>query len=91
MHAGIAANLNALGRPTCMALPAAVVHGMVASTGCVGNRVYAGVQDEELYAAVPGRELARLADSVPAVQSANAKLMDYHEGRRQDLTSQPSA
>ena len=91
MHAGISSNLNTLGRPTCMALPAALAHGMVASTGCIGNRIYTGAQDEELYAAVPGRDLARLADSVQIVQSANARLMEYHEARRHDLTSQPSA
>src|SRR5262249_46059338 len=29
-----------LGRPTCMALAASLAHGVVASTGCIGNRVY---------------------------------------------------
>ncbi|MBI1989073.1 MAG: DUF169 domain-containing protein [Betaproteobacteria bacterium] len=90
IHAGVAASLNTLGRPTCMALPAALAHGIVASTGCVGNRVYTRVQDGELYAAVPGRDVAKLADSVATVRSANASLLEYHEARRQQLTSPPT-
>src|SRR5436190_20249432 len=55
IFAGVSASLNTLGRPTCMALPAALAHGMVVSTGCVGNRVYTGVEEGELYAAVAGK------------------------------------
>jgi len=87
MRAGVAASLTTLGRPTCMALPAALAHGMVASTGCVGNRVYTGVEEGELYAAVPGRDLAKLAETAGTISSANAKLMVYHKARRQQLTA----
>ena len=59
IRAGIASKLNTLGRPTCMVLPAALASGMVASTGCVGNRVYTAVAEGDLYAAVPGTDLAR--------------------------------
>ena len=86
-RAGVAASLNTLGRPTCMALPAALAHGMVASTGCVGNRVYTGAEEGELYAAVPGRDLAKVAESAGTIKSANAKLTEYHEGRRHQLTT----
>lgn len=89
-RAGVASSLTALGRPTCMALPAALAHGMVASTGCVGNRVYTGVEEGDLYAAVPGRDLAKLAEAAGTISAANAKLMEYHEGRRQQLTTQPT-
>jgi len=88
IRAGVAATLNTLGRPTCMALPAALAHGMVASTGCVGNRVYTGVEEGELYAAVPGRDLAKLAEAAGTISSANAKLMEYHQARRDQLTTQ---
>ena len=87
MRAGVAASLNTLGRPTCMALPAALAHGMVASTGCVGNRVYTGVGEGDLYAAVPGRDLAKLAETAGTISAANATLMEYHQGRRQQLTT----
>src|SRR5687767_7016242 len=38
-----------LGRPTCMAIPAALSSGVASSLGCVGNRVYTGLADDELY------------------------------------------
>jgi uncharacterized protein (DUF169 family) len=88
MRAGIASGLNTLGRPTCMALPAALAHGMVASTGCVGNRVYTGVAEGDLYAVVPGKDLAKLAGTTATISSANAQLFEYHQGRRQQLTTQ---
>lgn len=87
IRAGVAATLNALGRPTCMALPAALAHGMVASTGCIGNRVYTGAEEGELYAVVPGRDLARVADESATIKLANAELLKYHQARRQQLTA----
>jgi uncharacterized protein (DUF169 family) len=90
-RAGIAAGLNTLlGRPTCMALPAALGHGMVASTGCVGNRVYTGAAEGELYAVVPGKDLAKLAEATSTIQTANARLLEHHQARRQQLMSGPA-
>ncbi len=40
MRAGSGGALPPLGRPTCMALPAALAKGTVSSLGCIGNRVY---------------------------------------------------
>lgn len=87
IRAGVAAQLNTLGRPTCMAIPAAMALGMVASTGCVGNRVYTGLDAGDLYAAVPGKDLARLAEETATIGAANAKLLEYHRGRKQQLTA----
>ena len=88
--AGISTRLNTLGRPTCMALPAALGHGLAMSTGCIGNRVYTGVDEGELYAAVPGHALAKLAEAGRTISAANATLREYHEARRQQLTSEPT-
>lgn len=87
IRAGVAAQLNTLGRPTCMAIPAAMSLGMVASTGCVGNRVYTGAEEGELYAAIPGKDLAKVADQAQTISSANAKLLEYHQQRRQQLAT----
>jgi len=73
-----------------MALPAALAHGVVMSTGCVGNRVYTGLEEGELYAVVPGRDLAALARTCGTIASANTKLKEYHEGRRLQLTREPA-
>lgn len=85
IRAGITSSLNTLGRPTCMAVPAALGLGMVASTGCIGNRVYTGAEEGELYAAVPGTNLAQLAETTATISAANAKLLEYHQGRRRQL------
>src|SRR5579883_1444556 len=88
MRAGVAAALPLLGRPTCMALPAALTSGVIVSAGCVGNRVYTDVGEDELYAVVPGKDLARLADALDEIAAANATLADYHQQRRQQLASE---
>jgi uncharacterized protein (DUF169 family) len=86
LRTGAASTLPALGRPTCMALPAALAHGAVTSTGCVGNRVYTDLGEDELYVAIPGRALAGVADEAVTIASANATLVDYHAGRRKELS-----
>ena len=86
IRAGVS-GLNTFGRPTCMAVPAALALGMVASTGCVGNRVYTGADEGEMYAAVPGKDLTRLAETTSTIKSANVQLMEYHQARRTQLTA----
>lgn len=86
LRAGVGARVPLLGRPTCMALPAALAGGTVASTGCIGNRVYTDVADDELYVAVPGKDLARVIEELSTTAHANARLADYHRERRRTLT-----
>ena len=87
IRAGVAAQLNTLGRPTCMSIPAAMAFGMVVSTGCIGNRVYTGVAEGDLYAVIPGSALARVVAEAGTIRTANAQLHDYHAARRQQLLS----
>jgi len=87
IRAGVAAQLPMLGRPTCMGLPAAMAHGTIVSSGCIGNRVYTGLGEGEMYAIVRGSDLARLADELEVVASANAQLAQYHQSRRESLAS----
>ena len=86
LRAGAGARVPFLGRPTCMALPAAAVAGAAASTGCIGNRVYTDVSDDELYVAIAGRDLARVIDELATIAQANTTLSDYHRERRRTLT-----
>jgi uncharacterized protein (DUF169 family) len=85
MRAGVSAQLNTLPRPTCMVLPAAMARGTTASTGCVGNRVYTGLDESDLYVAVPGRDIARIAEATTVVRTANATLLQYHQDRKREL------
>ena len=84
---GAASTLPLLGRPTCMALPAAMAHGSVMSTGCIGNRVYTGLGDDELYLMIPGPRLADVVKELAVIATANDTLLQYHQQRRAMLTS----
>src|SRR6201984_1809207 len=66
-RAGRAAHFPMLGRPTCMAIPAAMAKGAVTSSGCIGNRVYTDLADGELYSMVPGKDLERVADELETI------------------------
>ena len=87
LRAGIAAPAPLLGRPTCMALPASIAQGVIASTGCVGNRVYTDLGEDELYVMIPGHAVARVAAEAQTIASANLKLSDYHRERRRALAT----
>lgn len=87
-RAGIASQAPLLGRPTCMALPLALTQGANLSTGCIGNRVYTELDEDELYVAIPGKDLARLAQEVQTIAAANATLLQYHRERRQALATE---
>jgi len=86
-RAGVASGAPALGRPTCMALPASLQHGSILSLGCMGNRVYTGLGEDEVYFVVRGKDLPAVADALGIVTSANAALNDYAKGRRAQLAT----
>jgi uncharacterized protein (DUF169 family) len=86
-RAGVASGVPALGRPTCMALPASLQHGAIFSLGCIGNRVYTGLSEDQMYFVVRGQDLQAIADALEVVNSANAVLSDYAMGRRQKLST----
>lgn len=90
-RAGVSAQLPMLGRPTCMAIPAALAKGAVASAACIGNRTYTGLGDDELYAMIPAIDLERVADHVETIAAANLMLAEYHRDRRRTLVAQPGA
>ncbi len=87
IRAGSWSKLPLLARPTCMAIPAAMAHGMVSSAGCIGNRVYTTIGDDTMYAAVPGRALEQIARELETVASANLALAQYHRERQQRLST----
>ncbi len=87
LRAGVASTLPFLARPTCMAIPAAMAQGMVTSGGCIGNRVYTNIGDEELYAAIPGSALELVAKELETIASANATLAEHHRGRQLQLST----
>jgi uncharacterized protein (DUF169 family) len=87
MRVGSGGALPPLGRPSCMAIPAALAKGTVSSLGCAGNRVYTGLGEDELYVAVPGADLEKVAAALEIIVSANQAISDYALGRRTELST----
>jgi uncharacterized protein (DUF169 family) len=86
-RAGEMSKLPLLGRPTCMAIPAAMANGAVASSGCIGNRVYTDVGEDEFYVTLRGAGLERVADEIATIELANQTLTAYHRERRGALST----
>ncbi|MGC2526540.1 MAG: hypothetical protein WA639_02250, partial [Candidatus Acidiferrum sp.] len=86
-RAGVGSGAPALGRPTCMALPASMQMGAILSLGCMGNRVYTGLGEDEMYFVVRGADLAAVAEALGVIADANAALQEYAEGRRSQLAT----
>jgi uncharacterized protein (DUF169 family) len=80
--AGLSGGGALMGRPTCAMIPAALQGGHVTtSLGCIGNRVYTGLGDDEFYAAIPGPKLAALVDKLATIVTANRELESFHRTR----------
>jgi len=86
-RAGVGSGAPALGRPTCMALPASLQHGAITSLGCIGNRVYTGLSEDEMYVVLRGKDLAAVVEALSTIGSANTALHDYAKGRREQLST----
>lgn len=80
--AGIGHDGAAMGRPACAVIPEAIgsERGTV-SLGCIGNRVYTGLGDEEFYYAIPGSKVAALLDALETAARANRELEGFHRAR----------
>jgi uncharacterized protein (DUF169 family) len=79
---GIGHDGATMGRPACAMVPQAIESGRAAtSLACIGNRVYTGLADEELYFAVPGPKLRALAEKLEAIVHANQELEKFHRSR----------
>ena len=51
------------------------------SLGCIGNRVYTALPDDEIWAAIPGLALERVIERLEAVARANRELEAFHRAR----------
>ena len=80
--AGVFTSGEVMGRPACAMLPRATASGSsVASVGCIGNRVYTGLDDNELYLTVPGNQVASVLDRLAVIVNANIELEKFHRER----------
>lgn len=74
--------VSLFGRPTCMAIPAALSSGLASSLGCIGNRVYTGLADSEFYSVISGPLFDKVRAELQTIVAANGALREYHSGRR---------
>lgn len=80
--AGVTCESSMVGRPTCAAIPAVMSSGSsAANLGCIGNRVYTEMADDELYFAIAGSHLERLVDKLQVIVNANCELEKFHLAR----------
>lgn len=79
---------STMGRPACAMIPhvSTTVAG-VASVGCIGNRVYTGLGDNELYFTVPGSRLGHVLDKLGSILAANVELEAFHRQRAAALSA----
>ena len=86
-RAGASSPLPLLGRPSCMALPAALAYGTVSTLGCIGNRVYTGLGEDDMYIVVPGAKLEAVSEALGIIATANATLEEFARGRQASLST----
>ncbi len=90
LRAGAAGALALTARPTCMALPLALQHGIAASSACVGNRVYTELGDDELYVAIRGDLVGPVGNALAGIVAANDALAEHHRAQKERFAG-PSA
>jgi uncharacterized protein (DUF169 family) len=85
--AGVFGAGTALGRPACSMIPESMTAGVgLASVACIGNRVYTELGDNELYFAVPGKQLSQVLDQLEVIATANTALESFHRQRAAALS-----
>ena len=84
--AGIDTENGVMGRPTCAIVPAVIQGGRsVSSLGCIGNRVYTALSDDDFYFAFPGEHVDALVEKLATIVDANQALAEYHQQRQAEI------
>ena len=84
--AGINTENGVMGRPTCAVVPAVMQSdGIASSLGCIGNRVYTALSDDDFYFAFPGKHIDVLVEKLETIVNANRALEEYHQQRQAEI------
>jgi len=77
-----------MGRPACAMIPETISSARGnASLGCIGNRVYTGLQDDELYFALPGSKVGEVVKKLKTIVNANQELEKFHTARANEAAN----
>jgi uncharacterized protein (DUF169 family) len=80
--AGIFEPGSVMGRPACAMVPQSIGSSTaVASLGCIGNRVYTGLGDNEMYLSIVGADVPKLLAALDTTLTANGELENFHRQR----------
>ena len=80
--AGVFEAGSVMGRPACAMVPQTLdAESGVARVGCIGNRVYTGLGDDELYLSIPGSKVDAVIDHLEPTLRANEALEEFHRSR----------
>lgn len=60
--------------------------GVVGSSGCIGNRVYTEIADDDMYVAIRGSDLEKVVGELETISNANDDLREFHRTRKKALT-----
>ena len=72
-----------MGRPTCAALPVTLdTDKPTLSLGCIGNRVYTELADDQMVVTLPGSKLITIVDAVKDMVKTNALLEGAHREKK---------
>ena len=77
-------------RPTCAVLPFVMSSASAAvSLGCAGNRTFTGLQDDELYVAIPGAKWEDFKVRLAEIAAANEHMGRYYVEHEATVANAP--
>jgi len=89
VRSGAGATLtNVLGRPACAVVPLTSKTGLATlSLGCMGNRTFAGLPDEELYVCIPGNQWSVLVSKLTEIGRANSEMRQFYQNHQAQFSA----
>ncbi len=74
---------NALGRPACAVVPLALKTGLSSiSLGCMGNRTFAGIGEDEMYVCIPGSQWGAVLPKLTEIAKANFAMKQFYSDKK---------
>lgn len=88
--AGVSRFSGIMGRPTCAMIPAVMKTPQLAiSLGCIGNRVYNQLDNEDMYAGISAKTIITVLNKLSAIARANSQLEQFHFARKDSVPPTP--
>jgi len=74
---------NTLGRPACAVVPLTRKTGLATlSLGCMGNRTFTGLPDEELYVCIPSAHWSNMVSKLTEIGKANSEMQQHYRNHQ---------